>query len=138
MNNRIEIVRETDNGTQTLGKLFVIDGHDSTVFKCLTLERPDKDNAKGVSCYPKGQYHWKKVGSTTHIPYVHIAIENVPNRDGICIHAANLVTQLQGCTAVGNAYKDINGDGNVDVLASVSTFKALMNVLPNEGILIVK
>lgn len=137
MNNNIEIVRGKDDKIEILGQLFVIDEHGATVFKCLTLERPDKNNEHGVSCYPKGQYHWQKVPAS-HIPYEHIAILNVPNRSGICIHAANLVTQLEGCTAVGSAYKDINGDSEMDVLNSVSTFKALMAVLPASGILTVK
>ena len=122
----MEIVRISDNGTQTLGRL-TFDG-----FSCDTLELPYKDNARRISCFPPGTYICKKVGATKAIPYPHISITNVPNRDGICIHKANYVSDLRGCIGVGNGLADLNKDGQLDIINSKKTFEAMMALLPSE------
>ncbi len=123
--------RGEDNGKETVGKFSFGD------FNCDTLERPYLDNQHGISSIPASQYLCKKIPATAKIPYEHISITDVPNRSGICIHTANLVTQLEGCVAVGSGYGDINSDGLKDVLNSKLTFEKLMAAVPDEFILVV-
>ena len=132
----IIVKRECDSGFETLGQLHVDTGI-QVLFECFTLELPWKDNARQISCIPIGTYEWIKVGATATIPYAHIAIQDVENRDGVCIHAANYYTQLRGCIAVGKKQIDINGDGQIDVTESKKTFEKMMSLLPDFGKLII-
>lgn len=43
---------------------------------------------------------------------------DVPGRDGIRIHSANYARELNGCIALGMSKSDIDGDGNIDIVAS--------------------
>ncbi len=126
-------IRQQDNGVETLGDYFLKDG-DQVIFQCKTLELPFKGNQHEISCFPVGDYKCKKVPATEAIPYEHFSIE-VPGRDGIAGHIANFVVhpvQLKGCTAVGSKYKDLNGDGEPDIVESKVTFEKLMSLLPDE------
>lgn len=134
---KIEITRISDDSTETLGKLHVLNENDVTVFSCSTLERPYKNNEHGISCIPKGLYTVIKTG-VSHIPYPHFAIQTVPNRDGICIHACNYVGELEGCIAVGTAILDINKDGENDLSGSKDAFDKLFELMPNEFKLLIK
>lgn len=125
-----------EKARQTLGKMVVL--NDSTeVFNCFTLELPWKGNINNKSCIPTGEYDCIKVPATAAIPYEHILILNVPDREGCCIHIANYYTQIRGCIAVGDAHVDINKDGDLDVRNSKNTFEALMKLLPKKFKLII-
>ena len=64
-----------------------------------TVERPWKNNAKGESCIPAGDYVCKwQLSPSKGWCY---QITNVPNRDRILIHSANFASELQGCVALG-------------------------------------
>ena len=131
----IFIKRISDNGKQTQGELQIIEQHepaDLILFECKTLELPWLNNQQGKSCIPADRYLCKKVGPSEHINYPHIAIQDVPNRSGCCIHIANFVKQLLGCIAVGKDFVDIDKDGLQDVTSSKDTLKALMALLPDE------
>ena len=132
----ITVVREKEQTTQTKGALTF------GIFICPTLELAWKDNKKVISCIPIGTYTWRKRERTKNIPYTHILIENVQNRDGICIHAANYASgnkvQLKGCIAVGSGYADIDKDGNEDIINSKLTFEKLMSLLPVSGEITIK
>lgn len=134
---QVEVTRNTDDGIECLGTLIVLNDSKEIVFKCDTLELPDKENASQLSCIPKGVYFCEKVGPS-HIPYDHISIKNVPKRSWICIHSANYYSQLLGCIATGNGYADINKDGEKDVLESKKTFEKLMEILPQKFMIIIK
>lgn len=134
----LQVTRDSEKSDiQTLGKAVLIDNV-SEIFHCETLELPDKNNQKQISCIPKGEYNCVKVGATANIPYEHISVQNVPNRDGVCIHSANFYTQLRGCLAVGKNRIDINNDGVKDITDSMNTFKQLMMLTPNTFKLIIK
>lgn len=134
---KIEVTRISDDTIETLGKLIVLNDQDANIFSCETLERPYKDNQHGISCIPKGVYTVVKVGAS-HIPYPHFAIQNVPNRDGICIHIVNFVTGLEGCIGVGVSIADINKDGEMDLSGSKIAFDKLFSLMPNEFKLVIK
>lgn len=126
---KVKIVRTDRNEKQTTG-ILTTDG-----FECKTLELPDKNNAARVSCIPTGKYICKYTKSPLFSKNAGkdvftYAILNVPNRAGIRIHSANYARQLLGCIALGSIHKDLDLDGQLDVLHSGDTmkkFESLMN-----------
>ena len=105
-------------------------------FKFVTLELPWKNNQRRISCIPPGTY--KGVKRTSPKYGLHVHILDVPGRDLILMHNANYVTQLEGCVAVGEAIKDINADGTLDVTNSVKTLKKLVSLLPGSFTIIIE
>ncbi len=84
------------SGLDTLGSM----ANEDRNFRCLTLERPWKNNQPDVSCIPKGEYLGKlNLGSKFGYPVWQL--QNVPGRTAIEVHPANLVSQLEGCIALG-------------------------------------
>lgn len=128
---KVLINRISGNDKQTLGVLSV------GGFICKTLELPDKNNTSRVSCIPLGTYTCKFTKSPLfsknagHDVYTY-AILNVPNRAGIRIHSANYARQLLGCIALGDAHKDIDIDGQLDVIHSGDTMKKFEEFLNKE------
>lgn len=122
-----EVVRDAvqESDKQTLGKL-ILKENNLIIFTCETLELPDLKNQRQISCIPKGAYKCVFAYNTSAIPYHHIAITGVPNRDGVCIHSGNYYTQIRGCVIVGSARADINADGIKDVTNSMKTFMKFM------------
>ena len=133
---KLEIIRAHDDGIETIGNLFLQDDNGATIYKCVTLELPYKDNQHQISCIPCGSYTCKKVG-VSHIPYPHISITNVPNGDGICIHKGNFKSDILGCVILGCGFADINKDGEPDLLNSGTTFDKFMECVPDEFQLII-
>ena len=122
---KITLRRISDDGVQTLGHLHIGNGK---VYQ--TLELAWKNNAKQISCIPKGTYKVKKRTSAKYGEHFHIL--NVPNRDFILIHHANFHSQLMGCIACGKGLSDINKDSRLDVTSSRQAMKELLAYLPNE------
>jgi len=122
-----KLIRVSDDGIQTLGVLSV----NFSDFSCKTLELPYKNNAKRVSCIPKGEYICKWSYSPAMERY-HYEITNVPGRSGIRIHAANFVEQLLGCIALGSAIKDLNNDKRGDLYHSGNTIRAFEELMDHE------
>lgn len=126
----MNILRESDDGYQTLGLLMLRTPDSKVIFECKTLELPWKDNKKKESCIPRGTYKVVKRSSEKYKAHFHIL--DVPNRDYILIHPGNFRSQLLGCIAVGDSYSDISGDGHVDILNSKNTLAKLYSLLPDE------
>ena len=114
---------------QMLGDLSTI--NDNQLFVAHTLELPDKNNLANESCIPAGRYicRWTWSPSFKKFTYEIIGVEG---RAGIRIHAANLYTQIRGCVALGSANKDINFDGNQDVIHSGATMAAFESIMNKE------
>ena len=123
---RAILVRLMDNGQQTLGRLFVLDGFD-TVFSCYTLEPAWDGNKTEVSCIPAGDYNLRERSSTKFGN--HLAVVGVPDRTAILVHAGNYRADTKGCILVGYKLGDLNGDGATDVANSKATLKALLYTL---------
>ena len=123
----VKIIRISDDGMQTLGALSV----NFSDFTCKTLELPFKNNAKRVSCIPKGEYEcvWSL---SPAMQTFHYEIKNVPGRSGIRIHAANFVEQLLGCIALGSEIKDMNMDKRGDLYHSGNTIEAFEELMNHE------
>lgn len=91
----LHLYRTKDDGFCALGKLIM-----PSNFAFATVERPWKDNARGVSCIPPGEYSMIFTLSARFHKKLYI-LENVPDRSGIRIHAANYPHELEGCIALG-------------------------------------
>lgn len=118
----VVLTRIEDTGKQTLGELRFKN------FSCKTLERPDKNNLPNISCIPKGTYNAKYTFSPKFMKYTY-EVQNVSKRSGIRIHSGNFFYQIQGCILLGSSFKDINSDGQKEVLESritISKFESLL------------
>ena len=122
---KITLRRISDDGVQTLGHLHIGNGK---VYQ--TLELAWKNNAKQISCIPKGTYKARIRLSNKYGEHFHIL--NVPNREFILIHHGNYHTDILGCILVGKGLSDINKDGRLDVTSSRQAMKELLAYLPNE------
>ena len=92
------IIRDTFTKESTIGELFLNGERMSD-----TLELPWKDNQKRVSCIPEGEYKVrlrtaKESGSRD---YLHLLVQDVPNRDYILFHRGNSAKDTRGCILVG-------------------------------------
>lgn len=67
----------------------------NSIFSCYTIELSWKNNAKNISCIPKGVYnlslHNSKRFKNT------LLLNEVPNRAGILIHKGNSFKDIEGC-----------------------------------------
>lgn len=98
-----------------------------------TLELPWKENKDEISCIPCGIYNYE-VGKQNKPPHSKcIKIHDVPSRDAIQIHAANYVSQLRGCIAVG-----ILMGSSIMVGNSVITLEKLLQTIPSKGFIQIK
>ncbi len=126
---KIILQRQIENDKQTIGIMVeASSSNDEISFLSSTLELPDKDNQKFVSRIPSGIYQVKKRWSLKFGKHFHIL--DVPNRTCILIHRGNYFFNSTGCIIVGDKFKDINNDGQIDVLNSKKTLKRMLNNLP--------
>ena len=132
------INRQMGDEKQTLGGFDFVNEAGDSFFACDTLELSDKGNQPQISCIPKGVYTVLKVGPTHAIPYNHLAIQNVPNRSGVCLHIGNYNSDIKGCVLLGKGYGDLNKDGEMDILNSKTTFTKFMTLAPDSFKLTIK
>jgi len=93
-----------------------------------TLELPDLNNQKNISCIPKGKYNCIHTYSQQFKKFTYEVL-NVPNRKGIRIHATNYYYELRGCIALGNGIYDINNDKEIDLLNSKKAIEEFETLL---------
>lgn len=99
---------------------------------CVTLERPWLNNESYISCIPSGTYELELFKSPKFFPKYNrkiYCLKNVEKRTNILIHSANVMTELEGCIAVGEKYGFLNG--KKAILSSLNTFIELLNKLEN-------
>lgn len=94
-----------------------------------TVERPWKNNAKGISCIPAGIYKVRRTWSPRFKRRMFLVLDTSP-REGIRIHAANLPTQLEGCIGLGLRQGWI--DGKKAVLVSLPAIRQFEAEMPDE------
>jgi hypothetical protein len=92
------LIRDTFSKVSTLGELFL-----NGERMCDTLENPWIDNQRNISCIPEGEYpvrlRYPRESGTRD--YLHLLVQEVPNRDFILVHRGNFPSQTQGCLLVG-------------------------------------
>ena len=130
----VTLTRDPSNTKETLGKLSVI--KDDIHFQCDTLELPDLYNQQNISCIPKGSYLVKWTFSPSFLKYTY-EVQNVPKRTGIRLHSANYFYQLKGCIALGSSLKDLDGDGQLDMVNSMIARDAFEIIMDREDFTLV-
>jgi len=123
---QVKLIRAQGDEVQTLGVL--VTRRDNELWTCKTLELPWKNNAPNISCIPTGTYLCRWTLSCRLRKWTY-EVMGVPKRAGIRIHPANLFHQLHGCIALGDAHKDINADGHLDLIHSGLTVEAFNNLM---------
>ena len=93
------IVRDTFTEKSTIGRLF-INGESF----CDTLENPYINNQRNISCIPEGNYkvRLRLPRESATRDYLHLLVQDVPNRDYILFHIGNSAKDTSGCILVGN------------------------------------
>jgi len=129
---KILIERHSYNKKQTLGKLYLLDDNDGIIKAYDSLELPDRNNERNVSCIPEGIYQGIKHQSPKHGDS--LWFQNVPNRSEILIHKGNYYTDILGCILIGDDLADINGDGIMDVSNSRNSVIELLSLIDKNEI----
>ena len=92
------LIRDTFTEESTIGELF-LDGERI----CDTLERPYFNNLKNISCIPEGNYkvRLRLARESASRDYLHLLVQDVPDRDWILFHRGNYPKDTSGCILVG-------------------------------------
>ena len=92
------LIRDTFSDKSTIGELFI----NGERF-CDTLENPWINNKKNVSCIPEGEYpvRLRLPRESGTRDYLHLLVQEVPNRDWILFHRGNFPKDTSGCILVG-------------------------------------
>ena len=92
------LIRDTFSKNSVIGELFL-----NGERMCDTLENPWKDNQRNISCIPEGEYKVRlrlpRESATRN--YIHLLVQDVPNRDWILFHRGNTSKDTRGCILVG-------------------------------------
>ena len=96
------IIRDTFSEKSTLGKLFI----NGELF-CDTLELPYVNNERSISCIPAGEYkvRLRTARESATRDYLHLLVQDVPDRDWILFHRGNTTKDTRGCVLVGQSRK---------------------------------
>ena len=96
------LIRDTFTKESTIGKLF-INGESF----CDTLENPYINNERNISCIPEGSYkvRLRLPRESATRDYLHLLVQDVPNRSYILFHIGNTAKDTSGCILVGNGRK---------------------------------
>ncbi|MEM6286624.1 MAG: DUF5675 family protein [Bacteroidota bacterium] len=136
----LRIQRGHDDGTQTLGTLFVQRSTGSGVTRALAafpcLELGWNGNRNSVSSILPGTYRVRFRRSARFGRHLHVQSVDggeVPGRKWILIHAGNRHDQIRGCILPGLGYGDAGGDGRLDVVQSRKAMARLMALVPAGG-----
>lgn len=121
---KIELIRLTrDFEKPTLGVLLL-----GEMPFCVSLELPDKKNAKSISCIPHGEYECQRVGNRKlgngQLLSTSYLVLGVPNRSGILFHPGNVAKDTEGCILLGQSF----GDGGV-ILQSRTAYSRFLHAL---------
>lgn len=130
---QVFINRFYGNNKQTLGFLSVVE-NGSLIWWCKTLELAWNDNKPNISCIPIGSYfcRWSrsplfsKKASADVYTY---EVMDVIDRAGIRLHSANYNRDLLGCLALGSNLKDLDIDGQLDLIHSGDTMRKFEEIM---------
>lgn len=133
---KVYLTRDFYTKNQTTGVVVVENEKRQQVFASMSLELPQLDNKKGISCIPKGTYYINRITS----PKLGLcyAVEDVKDRIGILIHVGNYYTQIRGCILIGISLADINKDNEVDILNSKIAMEHFSAVVGTRALLIIR
>jgi len=92
------LIRDTFSDKSVLGELYL-----NGERMCDTLENPWLDNQQTISCIPAGIYdvRLRLARESASRDYLHLLIQDVPNRKYILFHRGNFPKDTSGCILVG-------------------------------------
>jgi hypothetical protein len=92
------LIRRTFTEESIIGELF-LNGESM----CDTLELPWRDNQKSISCIPEGEYsvRLRPARQSATRDYLHLLVQDVPDRSYILFHRGNTAKDTRGCILVG-------------------------------------
>jgi len=115
---KIEVKRQPSNEKCTIGRLY-IDG----VFQCYTLEDVVRaEKIHGHTAIPAGEYDVIITMSSRFKKLLPLLL-NVPNFEGVRIHAGNTDADTEGCILVGESA------GRYSVSSSRAAFDKLFSLM---------
>jgi hypothetical protein len=117
------LIRDTFSKKSTIGELFL-----NGERMCDTLENPWIDNQRNISCIPEGVYpvRLRLPRESASRDYLHLLVQDVPNRDWILFHRGNTAKDTSGCILVGlGSQQDVV---NNSVLAMDLLIKEVINL----------
>ena len=117
------LIRDTFSKNSVIGELF-INGERI----CDTLENAWKNNQRNISCIPEGEYpvRLRLARESGSRDYLHLLVQEVPNRDWILFHRGNTAKDTSGCILVGlGSQQDVV---NNSVLAMDLLMKEIINL----------
>lgn len=117
----------------TMNATYGMMAGESNIPFCLTLERPWRDNRRGESCIPPGEWTAKR---DRYNAGGYITFEVVcPPREEIKFHIGNIDENTHGCILLGEQFEPVwrNGKNSFPgILASGHAFKEFMSKLEGE------
>ena len=98
----LKLVRMICTDKSTIGRLYL-----NKEYVCDTLENPYINNERNISCIPEGTYNvrLRLARESATRDYLHLLVQDVPNRDYILFHRGNTAKDTSGCILVGNGRK---------------------------------
>ena len=117
------LIRDTFSKNSVIGELFL-----NGERMCDTLENPWKNNQRNISCIPEGEYpvRLRLARESGSRDYLHLLVQEVPNRDWILFHRGNTAKDTSGCILVGlGSQQDVV---NNSVLAMDLLMKEIINL----------
>jgi hypothetical protein len=92
------LIRDTFTENSTIGELSL-----NGERMCDTLENPYINNERNISCIPEGVYkvRLRTAKESATRDYLHLLVQDVPNRDWILFHRGNSAKDTSGCILVG-------------------------------------
>ena len=127
------LIRDTFSKESTIGELFL-----NGERMCDTLENPYINNERNISCIPEGVYkvRLRLARESATRDYLHLLIQDVPNRKWILVHRGNTAKDTSGCILVGLGSKqDFVGNS---ILAMDLLMKEVINLGGTKINLIIK
>lgn len=91
----------------------------------LTLERPWRDNQRGISCIPTGAYVCGRVSSPKF--GMTFQVLNVSGRQEILFHKGNIQEDSHGCILVGERFEPLYGEPGI--LSSQEGFDEFLRIV---------
>jgi hypothetical protein len=123
---RFELKRISSSHKVTTGALIDL----STGLPVMvTLELPDRNNQRSISCIPKGAYLCNPYSSKKHKDVYQVM--DVSGRAYILIHIGNTVKDIEGCILVGSEFGELKGVPAV--LESRKAFNRLQSSVGKES-----
>lgn len=116
------------SSSASLGTCLIYNQQGKQIFKKESLERGWVDNQNRISCVPEGVYSLEFEYSDRFKKELW-ELKGVPGRSECKFHAANYWHQLNGCIALGNNRKHIDGDLIMDVTSSRNTMTEFHNAM---------